>query len=579
MTTRESIQWFKQTFNDKLHTATVNTPYGVDLLCAIAYQETGYIWSNMAGKLPLGEIALLAVGDTLDAPNRSAFPKNKTALLNAPNGAAMFAIARDCLIKMSKFVSGYNGAVSNPNKFCHGFGIFQYDLQNFLNNPDYFLQKKWGDIDACFSLCITELNDAKARQARLNGEVGQGWKTKTSLTDEEKVFVAIAYNKGSANLSKGFKQGFKSADGKFYGENIFDYLRLSQSIPAVSDRGVAGPPTSPFAPLPQPTPVLSDKKIYRVKITSSQLNLRSEPKIPKVNPGSNVKTSLPNGHLVSWLSGKPADKWFEVETNLNGAYFRGFVATAFLELVKDNTTGIPVTIPSTTNPVSGIMEVYMPRAAGAITKRTATANALSLNEPGQPARNKTDAPAELKRSLLSIIQWLNVEKPTHKRYQSINNSTFCNIYAHDYCYLASVYFPRVWWTQSAIVKLATNQTVPILYGNTIEEMRANNLFRWLRDFGERFGWRQTGDLTKLQNAANIGGIGMIIARRKDDGRSGHVTIVAPENDLGSAKRDASGIVTVPLQSQAGSRNFNFGRGNPNWWLGDQFAEHGFWIHA
>jgi len=569
MTTRESIQWFKQTFEAQLQKATQQTPYSVDLLCAIAYQETGYIWSSMAGKLPLSEIALLAVGDTLDTPNRKAFPKNKQALLNAPNGAAMYAIAREHLVKMAKHVKGYSGAVANPNKFCHGFGIFQYDLQHYLTDPTYFLEKKWSDVDTCFLHCIKELNAAKARQ---------GWKSKTTLTDEEKVFVAIAYNKGSANLSKGFKQGFKSADGKFYGENVFEYLRLSQSIPATMDADNVTPPTT-FAPLPPPTPVLSDKKTYRVKITSNQLNLRTEPKVPRDNPGSNVKTKLPNGHQVSWLSGKTTDKWLEVETSLNGAYFRGYVAQEFLDLVKDNTNVIPVSEPSTTNPTTGIIAVYMPRAAGTVTKRTATANASSLNEPGQPVRTQTGIPADLKKSLLSIIEWLSVDKPTHKRYQPTGNSTFCNIYAHDYCFLAGAYFPRVWWTPGAIAKLAANETVPPLYGNTIEEMRANNLFRWLRDFGERFGWRQTGDLTKLQNAANIGGIGLIIARRKEDGRSGHVVVVAPENELGTAKRDANGIVLAPLQSQAGARNFKFGRGSADWWLGEQFAEHAFWIHA
>lgn len=327
MTTRESIQWFKQTFIEKLKTAINNTPYSVDLLCAIGFQETGSIWSNMVGKLSLDEIALLSVGDTLDTPNRSAFPKNKQALLAAPNGAEMFAIARDMLVRMSKFVKGYSGAVSNPNKFCHGYGIFQFDLQHFNNHPDYFLQKKWADLDACFSHCITELNSAKARQ---------GWKAKTVLTDEEKVFVAIAYNKGSANLSKGFKQGFKSPDGKFYGENIFEYLRISQSVTVVSTANVNEPtPAVVFAPLPGgPSLVAVSKKIYRVKSTSGELNLRSEPKVPRDNPRSNIKTILPNGHLVNWVSGKPADTWVEVETSLQGGLFRGFVATAFLEPVR-----------------------------------------------------------------------------------------------------------------------------------------------------------------------------------------------------------------------------------------------------
>ena len=542
MTTREAIQWFKQTFHEKLQLASNNTPYSIDMLCAIAYQETGSIWTNMIGKLSLDEIAQLSVGDTLDTPNRSAFPKNKQALLNAPRGAEMFAIARDHLVKMAKFVKGYNGAVANPNKFCHGFGIFQYDLQHFLNDPDYFLQQKWSDLDACFAHCITELNQAKARQ---------GWKSKTSLTDDEKVFVAIAYNRGSAILSKGFKQGFKSPDGKFYGENIFDYMRLSQSIAINTDRAAEVTSPTAFAPLPPPTPVLSNKKIYRVKVTSSQLNLRSEPKVPKISPNSNIKASLPNGHLVSWLSGKATDDWFEVETSLHGAFFRGFASKEFLELVKDNTEGITVTTPAVTSPLTGIVEVFMPRSAGTITKRTAPANALSLNEPGQPQRNSADAPADLKKSLQSIIEWLNVDKPTHKRYQPTSTSTFCNIYAHDFCFLSGIYLPRVWWTQSAIAKLVTNETVQPLLGNTIEEIRANNLFRWLRDFGERFGWRQTGDLTKLQNAANIGGIGLIIARRKEDGRSGHVVIVVPETDKNSAiaaNVANSFIVKIPKQS-------------------------------
>ena len=112
----------------------------------------------------------------------------------------------------------------------------------------------------------------------------------------------------------------------------------------------------------------------------------------------------------------------------------------------------------------------------------------------------------------------------------------------------------------------------------MQEMRANDLLRWLKDFGEIFGWRQTGDLNKLQNTANIGGVALIIARRIEEGRSGHVPIVIPEG-AASAKRDANGVVTAPLQSQAGSTNFNMGTGKPGWWLGAQFAEHAFWIHA
>jgi hypothetical protein len=110
-------------------------------------------------------------------------------------------------------------------------------------------------------------------------------------------------------------------------------------------------------------------------------------------------------------------------------------------------------------------------------------------------------------------------------------------------------------------------------------MRANDLFRWLRDFGERFGWRQTGTLSKLQQAADQGAIGLIVARRKQDGKSGHIVAVVPETETERAKRNATGEVTHPLQSQAGAVNFRYGTSSLNWWQNAQFAESAFWVHA
>src|SRR6188474_356471 len=121
----DAIKWFKETFAPELQTVTVNTPFDPDLLCAIAYQETGFIWSNLISKVPVIQIPFLCVGDTIDAPNRKVFPINKQALLNVKDGSVMFDIARDCLIDMAQFIKGYSAAVNNPNKFCHGFGIFQ----------------------------------------------------------------------------------------------------------------------------------------------------------------------------------------------------------------------------------------------------------------------------------------------------------------------------------------------------------------------------------------------------------------------------------------------------------------------
>jgi hypothetical protein len=132
------------------------------------------------------------------------------------------------------------------NKFRHGFGIFQYDLQFFKTNPGYFLQKKWQDCAACAAKCVEELKDALKRQ---------GWADKTTLNDTDKVYVAIAYNKGRANPTLGFKQGYKSDDGRYYGENIFEFLRIAQSIPVGTSTITLMAPASNAAPLPPPTPI------------------------------------------------------------------------------------------------------------------------------------------------------------------------------------------------------------------------------------------------------------------------------------------------------------------------------------
>ncbi|HWP86248.1 MAG TPA: hypothetical protein VNM70_00105, partial [Burkholderiales bacterium] len=168
---------------------------------------------------------------------------------------------------------------------------------------------------------------------------------------------------------------------------------------------------------------------------------------------------------------------------------------------------------------------------------------------------------------------------THKRYRPRAGVTFCNVYSHDFCHLAGVYLPRVWWTAKALLSLTAGVAVKPLIGETIVEMRANDLFRWLRDFGPLFGWRQTGTLTKLQTTVNQGAVGLIVARRKDEGRSGHIVVVVPETDDERAKRDAAGDVTMALQSQAGTRNFRYGKGKADWWRGAEFAESAFWIHA
>ena len=168
-----------------------------------------------------------------------------------------------------------------------------------------------GDFAACTSKCIDELREAMKRQ---------GWAGKTTLTDTEKVYVAIAYNRGHANPTLGFKQDFQSDDGRYYGENIFEYLQMAQSI------SVSG-----AAPREK---TKTTRDVYEVVVQTSPLRLRSSPKIDKDNAEANVMARLPNGQQVERVAGDPTAEFLEIETTLNRELYHGFAATKYLRLVS-----------------------------------------------------------------------------------------------------------------------------------------------------------------------------------------------------------------------------------------------------
>lgn len=567
MPDRDDVRWFKTTFGPRLAAALAGTPFSVDFLTAIACQETGEVWPVLRRK-GLDETVVLAlcVGDTLDDDRgRSAFPKNKAALMAVPNGEAMFAIARGGLVAMAEHVQDYRGAASRAHKFCRGFGLFQRDLQFFRVDPQYFLQKRYEVFADTLGHCLAELKRGLAKL---------GWQNRTALTDLEMVAVGIAYNTGRYVPSRGLRQGHFNGT-QFYGQALYDYLRMAQSVHVDVAPAVQPEPAPGTAAVAPPEALVASGAVFRVETRVSTLRLRSEPKISRP-PTANVVAELPDGHPVQALAAAPDGEFLHVETRLGGTRFEGYAATRYL--VADAGTPTLVAAEATAVPVPTVPAVSMPRATGSVTKRTQPANAHSLNEPGQPGRAGA-TPAELRDELAAIIDWLAVDRPSHRRYQPRDGLTFCNMYAHDYCTLAGVYLPRVWWTAPAIAALSRGATVRPLYGDTIFEARANDLFRWLRDFGAGFGWRRAADASILQNEVNQGAIGLIVARRKEDGRSGHIVPVVPETADERARRDADGAVIAPLQSQAGHTNFRYGTSTAGWWRDAKFAEAAFWLHA
>ncbi len=288
-------------------------------------------------------------------------------------------------------------------------------------------------------------------------------------------------------------------------------------------------------------------------VTATQLNLRRS---PAVAPG-NIIAALPTGQRVQDLD-RASHPWWKIRTLFHGTTLEGFVHSDHLQAV----TAAPAAVTAAT-----IGAVHLGERLSA--KITSTdGRAFALGDTSAPRRGTTNPAADL----AAIIAYLEVERSA--RYQPTTVSTFCNIYAYDYCYLAKVYLPRVWWTGSALERLARGESVEVRYAVTVNELNANSLFDWLNDHGPRFGWRRLFDLDAMQNHANAGGAAVICAKRKDLNRSGHIVAVVPETTTQQAARNGA-TVTRPLQSQAGASNHRYTNGPRAWWQGSEFREFGF----
>ena len=263
----------------------------------------------------------------------------------------------------------------------------------------------------------------------------------------------------------------------------------------------------------------------------------------------------------------PPTGWFFVQADLQGTVVEGFVKAAYLRKVTT-----PVLSPLAVLP--NIPEARLPSADPVRRNQSGDGprvfDLTEANAPGRPGPTPTDRAQQLG----TILAYLGVSHSA--RYAAGAGKTYCNIYAHDYAYLAGAYLPRVWWTRKAVVALVAGQAVHPAYGTTVQELNANSLYQWLEEFGPDFGWRRSVDLTAVQSAANAGQICIISGQRKDLNTAGHICAVVPETVQHHAVRQGP-RVTVPLMSQAGAHNFEYG--GRVWWTGAQFGRFGFWIHA
>lgn len=309
-------------------------------------------------------------------------------------------------------------------------------------------------------------------------------------------------------------------------------------------------------------------------VAAPQLNLRVAPSTASEPP----ITRLHEGQAVRVL-GAAAGAWVRVRATVGGSDVIGYVNNNYLSSQSPPAAPAPA---AATVPAVHYRENDTRSSRGATSHR-----AQPLGEPGQPVRDISAAAAQRVSELGAIVAWLNVsispryqkERKTDTATGTVTELTFCNIYAADFCYLAGAYLPRTWWKGSALMAIAAGRNVPVIYDTSVAEMRADDLYAWLAEFGPAFGWRRVFDTSALQQAANDGGVGLIVADRLEPRRPGHVTVVVPETASHAAVRDADGNVLYPLQSQAGAVNHNYSTIGRAWWNDQKYAdEDGFFVH-
>ena len=199
-----------------------------------------------------------------------------------------------------------------------------------------------------------------------------------------------------------------------------------------------------------------------------------------------------------------------------------------------------------------------------------------LMDSSIPFRDLTNVTTK-KETIARLIDKLDVE--TNLRYQRTVEDTYCNVYSYDYCYFSKVYLPTVWWTDESLEKVLNGQEVEPIFEQTVDRIYSSAIHDWFLEWGASFGWKRMFTADEIQNKVNInGGIGIICAKRREKGLSGHIVPVVPETDLHKAYRE-NGIVVYPLQSQAGKLNYNyFSEVREDWWNDELYSSYVFYYH-
>lgn len=161
-------KWLLPQFGDVLRSHGKGTPFSLALICAMAYQESGYRWwrSAFRGKQTPTEVLRLLVLDDASPRKSLKLTRDMASFKASPTYG-------DLTPGLVAAANAAREAAKDPDEkpfkdqLRFGYGLFQYDLQNIESDPHFWVDPApglpagqlglWGDIEASTSRFMDEL--------------------------------------------------------------------------------------------------------------------------------------------------------------------------------------------------------------------------------------------------------------------------------------------------------------------------------------------------------------------------------------------------------------------------------------
>jgi hypothetical protein len=152
---KDVTRWLKRNFKAEIESEFAETPFSPEIGCAIACQESAYVWIGRLAHLDVNGVLGRSLGDASE--NRAVFPKDTVAFREHAGDRTA-----DLLIEEANATRALRGISARP-RIYYGYGIFQYDLQSYRDDQDFFTNKSWYNFHDCLGRLLKELKDKYAR--------------------------------------------------------------------------------------------------------------------------------------------------------------------------------------------------------------------------------------------------------------------------------------------------------------------------------------------------------------------------------------------------------------------------------